>query len=120
MKPANVSLWKELSTQFQEAQAKAKTAAEQDAYDRARSETDELPACAALPIFPASEQQIVRLARRPQLLERRRPDLVVAVELENPFAHGVSIAARDRRSMAHVVVTLDDEPRLRCGRDHLS
>src|SRR5256885_6913242 len=28
MKPANVSLWKELSTQFQEAQAKAQTAAE--------------------------------------------------------------------------------------------
>jgi glycosyltransferase involved in cell wall biosynthesis len=28
MKPANVSLWKELSSQFQEAQAKAKTAAE--------------------------------------------------------------------------------------------
>lgn len=39
MKPANVSLWKELSTQFQEAQAKAKTAAELEGVDEPERRT---------------------------------------------------------------------------------
>jgi glycosyltransferase involved in cell wall biosynthesis len=39
MKPANVSLWKELSSQFQEAQAKAKTAAELEGVDEPERRT---------------------------------------------------------------------------------
>src|SRR4029453_11580878 len=39
MKPANVSLWKELSTQFQEAQAKAKNAAELEGVDEPERRT---------------------------------------------------------------------------------
>ncbi len=39
MKPANVSLWKELSTQFQEAQAKAKSAAELEGLDEPERRT---------------------------------------------------------------------------------
>jgi glycosyltransferase involved in cell wall biosynthesis len=39
MKPANVSLWKELSSQFQEAQAKAKDVAEQEGVDEPERRT---------------------------------------------------------------------------------
>jgi len=39
MKPANMSLWKELSAQFQEAQAKAKSTAEQEGIDEPERRT---------------------------------------------------------------------------------
>src|SRR5947209_1678705 len=111
MKPANVSLWKELSTQFQEAQAKAQSAAELEGLDEPERRTflmaNAVAEQLAYRLFKKFVQQLSggNMIESMQALTAMAPILIILA----PYIYGFHSQAPSRKWLQRIFRELTGE-----------